>query len=145
LIANRLAPASYVSLQSALAFEGLIPESVPVTTSVTTDRPHRWETPLGVFDFRRLQTGLFCGYRRVDLGDGQAAWVAQPEKALLDLVYLEPGAGSPAYLRELRLPRLERLDLSGLAGLAARNGKPKLARAAAWIAALAQGEAAFRP
>ena len=36
LVANRLLPASYVSLQSALAYYGLIPEYAPLTTSVTT-------------------------------------------------------------------------------------------------------------
>jgi len=49
LVANRLVPGSYVSLQSALAYHGLIPEHVPVTTSVTTGRPQRQESPLGSF------------------------------------------------------------------------------------------------
>src|SRR6185369_8767235 len=39
VIANRLMPGSYVSNQSALAHYGLIPEYVPVVTSVTTARP----------------------------------------------------------------------------------------------------------
>src|SRR3990170_8075332 len=47
VIANRLVRASYVSLQSALAHYGLIPEYVPVVTSVTTKRPGHWDTPLG--------------------------------------------------------------------------------------------------
>lgn len=142
LVANGMVRASYVSLQSALAHAGLIPEYVPVTTSVTTERPNRWETPLGVFDFRHVQTGLFFGYRSIDLGEGQAALVAGPEKALIDLIYLEPGANSPEYLRELRLQHLERLDLQALAEMAARTGKPKLERAVVFIDRLAQEEAA---
>ncbi|MDX1520290.1 MAG: hypothetical protein R3264_01525, partial [Anaerolineae bacterium] len=48
LIANRMVPGgTYVSLQTALSHYGLIPEYVPVTTSVTTSRPGRWDTPLG--------------------------------------------------------------------------------------------------
>jgi predicted transcriptional regulator of viral defense system len=47
LIANHMARGSYVSLQSALAHCGLIPEIVPVTTSVTTARNGRRETSLG--------------------------------------------------------------------------------------------------
>jgi predicted transcriptional regulator of viral defense system len=39
LIANRLVRASYVSLQAALAHYSLIPEHVPVVTSVTPARP----------------------------------------------------------------------------------------------------------
>ncbi len=56
LVANRLVRGSYVSLQSALAHCGLIPEYVPVTTSVTTSRPARWDTPLGIYDFRHIQS-----------------------------------------------------------------------------------------
>ena len=46
---------------------------------------------------------------------------ATPEKALLDLVHLTPGADSPAYLRELRLQNLERLDLGELRRLRRRR------------------------
>src|SRR5512137_1484416 len=88
VIANRLAPNSYVSCQSALAYYGLIPEYVPVTTSVTTARPIRWDTPLGSFEFRHVKVELLRGYRLTDLGNDQQAFVATPEKALLDLVHL---------------------------------------------------------
>ena len=91
LIANRMVRASYVSLQAALAHYGLIPEYVPVVTSVTTARPARWETPLGVYEFRHIKTDLLAGYRLTDLDGGQKAFVATPEKALLDLVYLQAG------------------------------------------------------
>ena len=140
LVANRMAPPSYVSLQSALAFYGLIPEVVPVTTSATTSRPGRWETPLGAFAFRHLQSDLFTGYRLIDLGKGQQAFVATPEKALLDLIYLEPEGDTPAYLQELRLQNLERLDPEALLRYAERSGRPKLQRAARRVVALRQAE-----
>ena len=142
LVANRMVRASYASLQSALAHYGLIPEAVPVTTSVTTGRPGRWETPLGVFEFQHVQPGLFFGYDSIPLTGGQSAFVARPEKALLDLVYLTPGSDDPAYLGELRLQDLERVDLQALDEMAARAGKAKLRRAAAIIAGLRAEEAA---
>ncbi|HID90092.1 MAG TPA: hypothetical protein EYP52_10370 [Anaerolineae bacterium] len=141
VIANRMVRGSYVSLQSALAYYGLIPEVVPVVTSVTTARPGRWETPLGTYEFRHLKVELFFGYRRVEVSPGQRAFVATPEKALLDLVYLHPGGDSPAYLRELRLQNLERFDLDELQRLAERTGKPKLRRVASYVVALARAEA----
>ncbi|HFD38803.1 MAG TPA: hypothetical protein ENJ31_02975 [Anaerolineae bacterium] len=141
LIANRLAHGSCVSLQSALAYYGLIPEYVPLITSVTTGRPGRRETPLGAFEFRHLKPDLLFGYRRLDLGDGQAAFVAVPEKALLDLVYLTPGGDAPGYLRELRLQNLEQLDLEALQRMAARFDRPKVMRAAELLTALARAEA----
>ncbi|GFP39677.1 type IV toxin-antitoxin system AbiEi family antitoxin domain-containing protein [Candidatus Hakubella thermalkaliphila] len=114
LIANRMVRNSYVSCQSALAFYGLIPEYVPVITSVTTARPARWETPFGVLEFRHIKTDLLRGYRLSEVSAGQQAFVATPEKALLDLVYLHPGGDSPEYLRELRLQNVERLNLDEL-------------------------------
>jgi predicted transcriptional regulator of viral defense system len=141
LIANRMVRGSYVSLQSALAHYDLIPEVVPVTTSVTTARPGRWETPLGAYEYRRIKAELSFGYRLVELSDGQQAFVALPEKALLDLVYLQPAGDTPEYLQELRLQNLERLDLERLQHLAERAGSPKLRRAAAFVTQLAQVEA----
>ncbi len=140
LIANRMQRASYVSGQSALAFYGLIPEVVPVTLSVTAGRPERLDTPLGVFEFRHVRPGLLRGYRMTELGLSQQALVATPEKALLDLVYLQPGGDAPDYLRELRLQNLERLDLDELHRQAEIFNTPKLRRAVETIAQLAQAE-----
>jgi predicted transcriptional regulator of viral defense system len=143
LVANRLVPASYVSLQSALAYFGLIPEHVPVTTSVTTSRPDRWETPLGIFEFRHIQIDYFYGYQLIDLGEKQQAFIATPEKALLDLVYLEPGGDTVDYLVELRLENLNRLDWPVFERLARRMEKPKLIRAVKEIRKLAGEEEEF--
>ena len=142
VVANALVDGSYVSLQAALAHYGLIPEYTPVVTSVATGRPGHWETPLGLYAFRHVKGEWFHGYRRLDVGEGQRAFVATPEKALLDLVYLEPGADRPAYLEALRLQGLDRLDEERLNQMARESGRPKLQRAAQAIAALAQAEGA---
>ncbi len=143
LIANRMLPASYISLQSALAYYGMIPEHVPVTTSVTTSRQAHWETPVGVFDFRHIQVDFFDGYRLIDLGGKQRAFIARPEKALLDLIYLEPGGDTLNYLAELRLSNLNQLDSVILMRLAGRIKKPKLIRAVKRIKELAGEEEEF--
>lgn len=140
LVANRLQRGSYVSLQSALAHHGLIPEHVPVTTSVGSGATRRWRNPLGSFDYRHLAPGLVSGYQYLEVADSQWAFVARPEKALLDLVYLVPGADRKEYLRELRLQNLEILDPDALAGAAEAFGKPKLRRATRRVAALATVE-----
>jgi predicted transcriptional regulator of viral defense system len=141
LVANRLVNGSYVSCQSALAHHGLIPEYVDLVTSVTAARPGRWETPLGVYQFRHVKTELVYGYRLVDVADRQQAFVATPEKALLDLIYLQPRGDDPSYLQELRLQNLDTLDLDGLRRQAERAGSAKLKRAAALVADMARAEA----
>jgi predicted transcriptional regulator of viral defense system len=143
LVANRMLLASYVSLQSALAYFGMIPEYVPVTTSVTTRRPYHWETLLGIFDFRHIQVDFFDSYRLVDLGEKQQAFIASPEKALLDLIYLVSGGDTLDYLTELRLENLNQLDWQLLKNLAGRIEKPKLLRAVAALQKLAGMEEEF--
>ena len=144
VVANRMMRSSYVSLQSALRHYGLIPDVVPVTTSVTTGRPNRWETPLGVYTFRHVKTDLFSGYRLIDLGGKQQAFVATPEKALLDLVHLQPGGDAPEYLQEeLRLQNLVVLDLERLQHQAELASSPKLRRAVASVIEVAQSEGEY--
>jgi predicted transcriptional regulator of viral defense system len=142
-VANRLQRGSYVSLQSALAFHGVIPEHVPVVTSVGPGRPETVHNPLGAFQFNHLVGTLFFGYSRTEVAARQFAFVASPEKALLDLIHLTPGADSEDYLRELRLQNGAAIDMSALEGLARRSGKAKLLRAARWVkrvVTMAEGE-----
>ena len=140
VIANRMVRASYVSLQSALAHYSLIPEAVALTTSVTTARLGRWKTPLGVYEYRHIKRELLFAYRLTDLGGGQQAFLAEPEKALLDLIYLQPGGDTIAYLKELRLQNLDQLDLDELHRYAERIRSPKLCRTAASVEKLAKDE-----
>lgn len=130
VVANRMVRPSYISLQSALSFHGLIPEAVLVTTSVTTGRPGEFTTPLGTFVFRHVQRSLFRGFREIVVGVRQPAFVAEPEKALLDLLYLEKGSESEAFLSELRLELEEGIDLEKLERLSRIFGRGKVRRAA---------------
>lgn len=143
LVANQLVRPSYVSLQSALGYYGIIPEYVPVTTSVTSDRPQEFDTPLGKYRFRRIKKERFFAFNLVDLGEGQEAYLATPEKALLDLVYLQPEGDSLAYLRSLRLQNLEQIYPAGLMDLARKSDSPKLERAAERITQIINEESSY--
>jgi hypothetical protein len=135
LVANRLVRGSYVSLHSALAHHGLIPEHVPVVTSVTSGRPQKRENPFGSFEYHHCAPGRLGGYRVERLGGGQEALVATPARALADLIHLVPGADSAAYLSELRLTSLERVDPAKLLR-PAPGERPKIRRAFRRLAAL---------
>jgi predicted transcriptional regulator of viral defense system len=129
LIANELNRPSYVSLQSMLAHYGMIPEAVPATTSVTTGRPETLETPLGRYLYRHVQPAAFFGYGPLRVFRDQDALVADPAKALLDLVYLTRGGEAAAHLESLRLEDLEAIGKQDLRSHARRWGKGKIARA----------------
>ncbi len=144
LIANRIRKGSYISLQSAMAHWGLIPDYTPVVTSVTTGRPGRIDTSVGTFSYQHVKKEMFRGYSCIELGDRQTAFVAGPEKSLLDLVYLTPGSDDRAYLQELRLQNTEGLDRGGLLEEAERSGSRKLSRAARAIIELADEQEEYR-
>ncbi|TDB39820.1 MAG: hypothetical protein D9V44_02415 [Actinobacteria bacterium] len=139
-IANRLVPGSYVSTSSVLARAGLIPEYVPVTTSITTGRPRRYVTPLGTFVYRHVRPTMFWGFETVESAPGVRAYVAAPEKALIDLLYLERDAADPAYLKELRIQNLDRLRLDVLETMALRCGEKRVLVAVSQIAQMAHDE-----
>lgn len=137
-VANRMVRGSYVSCQSAMAYYGHIPEYVPTTISVSASRPASWNTDLGTFTYRHIKPAFHYGYTLEELGDGQQAYVATPEKALLDLIYLTPGGDRMPYLHELRLQSLERLNMPKLKEFAHRSDRPKMKRAAENITLLAK-------
>ncbi len=140
LIANRMKAASYVSLQSALAHYGLIPEYVPVVTSVTTGRPESITMSVGTFSFKHIKKSLFSGYTSLSLSDDESIFIAVPEKALLDLIYLTPGGDHVEYLRGLRLQNLDQLNLEQLCSYAESTGSAKLGRAVECVVSMAEKE-----
>ena len=92
VLAQQMLPGSYVSAESALGFHGWIPESVHTVLSMTHGgKSVTYEhAQLGKFEFRRMttNTGYFLqSVARHEL-QKQAALIAEPLRALLDLVYL---------------------------------------------------------
>lgn len=77
----------------------------------------------------------------MEVSPGQWAFVAAPEKALLDLIYLQPGSDRPEYLRELRLQGWERFDQQAAQEYAEQADRPKLRRAMEHVAEIARAEA----
>ncbi len=111
-----------------------------MTTSVTTGRPGMHTTPIGTYLYRHVKASMFWGFERVGLPEGGHGFVATPEKALVDLLYLESDADDPAYLTELRLQNLDRLRLDTLDTMAARCGRKRVIRAVDSIAAVVKEE-----
>lgn len=91
---------AYVSLWSALARHGMIDQIPRSISLVSLDRARRITTALGVYEVHRVAPELFTGYR----SDKQGVYLAVPEKALFDLVYVRSAHGRTPYLPELTLP-----------------------------------------
>jgi predicted transcriptional regulator of viral defense system len=92
LIANHLRGPSYISLESALSYWGLIPERVYEISSVTTKTSKIYQNSLGRFSFQYLGTPYYSfGIRSVRLTEFQTAMIASPEKALCDKIIVTSG------------------------------------------------------
>jgi hypothetical protein len=93
---------SYVSLQTALYFHGMVSQVPAITYAVSLARTRRFTTALGTVSIHHVAPRFFFGFE--DRGDG--VQMASPEKALVDFLYLGP-ARSRLFraLPELELPR----------------------------------------
>ena len=113
-LAQRVHGPSYVSLETALAEHGLIPEAVRAITSVTLCRAREFDTPLGCFSFVRVpQRILYAGVQRV-AGTGSGAYLlASPLKALADYVYVHKRDWDSAKPLRSSL-RIDEEDVAGL-------------------------------
>lgn len=87
--ANKIYAPSYVSLETALKHYEFIPEEIFQITSVSTRKTTNFETSVGSFGYRQIKPGLYWGYQLVDFGQ-QKILLAEPEKAVLDYLYIHP-------------------------------------------------------
>lgn len=87
LIGNHLYGPSYISLQSALRYYGLIPEHVFTICSMTTKPTQIFYNSMARFEYVHTDATLFpIGLREETIGDGMTVLMASPEKALCDLI-----------------------------------------------------------
>ncbi len=136
VLANMIYGPSYISLDYALQYHGLIPERVEAVTSVTCGRGRRFSTPLGLFIYRRIPMRAYSiGFDQIELDAGRFFLIAVPEKALADKVQAERGLSIRnlteinAYLSEnlrIDLSRVAEMDVKLLMKIAARYRSRKI-------------------
>ena len=101
--ANRIYRPSYISLHTALAFYGIIPEAVVQISSVTSLKTASFANDFGEYSYNNVKENLMFGYGLKPMADNRTIQFAVPEKALLDLLYLYPFYNNEQELEELRL------------------------------------------
>lgn len=116
LLANLIYGPSFVSLDYALGYYGLIPERVETVTSVTTGRARRFQTPAGLFTYRPSPC-LSMGAELAGRGNTRYL-IALPERALADRIRDDRG-GEARTQREIEQYLFEnmRMDMNGICGL----------------------------
>lgn len=105
VLANFIYRPSYVSLESALNYYGIIPDVVQNATSVSPITTRTFRTGRGVFMYSKIVNSLYFGWQTVkDSGSEFSFSIAEPEKALLDYVYI----------RKIRDLTDQRIDLAAI-------------------------------
>ncbi len=132
ILANKIYGPSYISLEYALAYYGMIPEHVVEVTSVTSKRKRFYNTPVGRFSYTPIPLALYgVGFTFLE---EQTALIATPEKALADLFYtkkiqLKTEEELKALLFEdLRLEEsaVLKLNIEALVDIKEKGGSPLL-------------------
>lgn len=90
---------SYLSMEYALSKHGILSQVAHTLTLVTTKLPYTYKTDHAVYEFHQISRSLFWGYQQ----EGTVL-IAEPEKALLDLIYI-------------RCVKTGELNIDGLASL----------------------------
>ena len=119
-IANHIYGPSYISMQSALRFYGLIPETVYETISVTPKTTRIFENSIGRFRYIHCEDKYYSV--GITSGEESGAYflIATAEKALCDLIVFTPNLNlryrkeMMAYLQEdlrLDMDEVTRFDI----------------------------------
>lgn len=105
LASNKLYEPSYVSMESALSYYGVIPEGVYSVQAISTRKTKNFSNALGTFHYHSLKSSLYFGYRLVHEGDSIPFRIATLEKTLLDFLYLRSDIDCMEALEALRWNR----------------------------------------
>jgi len=101
-LVNVLRPESYISLESAMVDNGITSQSPSVLTCVTPGYPQSFRTKSVAIVYRKISSGLYWGYEEKATRYNKYL-IAEPEKALLDWIYLNRQEGLPTPVDELQL------------------------------------------
>jgi len=101
-LTNVLRRRSYISLESALVDRGITSQNPSSLLCVTPDYPQAFESKSVTIVYRRISADLYWGYEEKSTRYNKY-FIAEPEKALLDWIYLNRREGLPTALDELHL------------------------------------------
>lgn len=141
-ISNVLYPPSYISMESALAFWGLIPERVAQVVALTPRKTALFKNFYGLFRYRNIKKNLFFGFVSVKDEAGLPVIIATPEKTILDKIYFDPSfrTDEEYFLENLRLQNYERLSKKRLKKFAKQFSSEKVRSGAVILASLIDEE-----
>jgi len=111
MVASKLYEPSYISLESALAYHHVIPETVLGVTIVSSRKTKQFESKWGIFSYRSMKPLYMFGYEVVDSEGTYKYSIARLEKAVLDFLYLNPQINAVEDFEGLRWNKQELIKI----------------------------------
>lgn len=106
ILANFIYRPSYISLESALNYYGIIPDIPFAITSISRNKTKIFKNKnYGNFYYYHLKPSLFFGFKTIPMEKNYSYNIASPEKSLFDYLYLKAKKidSINGFLKELRL------------------------------------------
>lgn len=114
LLANLIYSPSYISLEYAISKYGLIPERAFAITSICLSRSKSFKTPVGHFIYKKRPLSAYpIGIKHIEIPHEGGYLMAEPEKALVDLIYAESQIKNISEMKEYLFENM-RMELSEL-------------------------------
>ncbi len=126
-LANSLYHPSYVSLESALSYYGILIQSPRQVTSVTPQLTRSVKAMGKEFSFAHLDRKYYSHYHKVD-----GFLIATPEKAFVDACFFAALGRASLHLDELLLDDLNQKEVKALAGDIAHPAVKKFVASVEW-------------
>jgi len=121
-LANQIYTPSYISTEYALSYYDLIPDRVVDLTSISSKKTMTFKNQFGTFTYKNLKSSHFFGFEPRADENGLPLFIAAPEKALIDHIYLNLNLYEPkntaVFEESLRLQNLEQLNTVKLKSMA---------------------------
>ena len=111
-LANILYRPSYISLESALNYYGILIQTPQEITSITTKPANYFEQDGKRFSYSHIDLKYFSGYQKVE-----NYLIATPEKALVDIIYFAALGRVSLSLEELNLKIINKTKVKQLAAM----------------------------
>lgn len=109
-VACVLYPPSYISLEFALFMHGILEQAPHMLTCISANKTKTFHTDIGEIAYFHIKKDLFFGYEVTD-----RLYLAWPEKAALDYVYIQRKNGSVPSLDEWSWENLDRNRIDSIA------------------------------
>ena len=124
LLASFIYGPSYLSFEYALSFHNLIPEKVISYTNATYNKrkSKTYQNSFGLFLYRDVPKDVYPYFINAYEQDKYAYFIASPEKAICDMLYILPPVKSVRGLKALLFENL-RIDISEFKSLNFENMK----------------------